>query len=584
MPVIGTPSADTLIGGEGDEEFFPGLGDDIVYAGGGNDAVHARDDSLPIGANEGNDTFYGEAGNDLLNAHTGLGNHLLDGGIGDDTLDAGNGNDTLLGGDGNDQLSAQYSTSGMHLLDGGDGNDSLYGGPGTDSLLGGGGDDGLYGGNVASYLDGGSGNDTLYGGTGNDTLVGGSGMDTFYDSGGNDEYRIASRDFWLVDSGGMDTAIVSTGFVKLPDAIETVVYVDGAQALPYWLDALLFNEAAVYRSLVGAAKTMYFTYPTSVPNYDTTPANGADYLPFNEAQKGFSRTALSYVTSVVDLSFVETGIADAVNTIAFANNAQPMGSAGYAVYPSESYAGSDLFLSRNVPDNLAPEDGNGAALTLIHEIGHALGLKHPFAGSGDLKYLSAAEDKTIWTVMSYSSSSDQYHLNFSPLDVAALQYLYGPSSAARTGDDSYAVSASTTNFIWDGAGMDTLSADGLAQPVTLYLEPGYWGFVGSKAELITAAGQVTVNFGSAIENLVGGSGADVLVGNAQDNTVDGGLGNDTLTGGLGNDTLDGGAGYDTAVFTGRSGRLHHHPGRGRRHGGGSRWHRCAHVDRETAVR
>jgi Ca2+-binding RTX toxin-like protein len=140
--------------------------------------------------------------------------------------------------------------------------------------------------------------------------------------------------------------------------------------------------------------------------------------------------------------------------------------------------------------------------------------------------------------MSYTDDPAQYHLTYSPLDIAALQYLYGPSKTARTGKDTYTLSTAAPNFIWDGAGTDTLSASSQTQPVTLYLEPGYWGYIGSKATNITAAGQVTVNFGTVIENLIGGSGNDTLYGNAADNAVDGGAGNDTLYGGAGNDVFD----------------------------------------------
>jgi hypothetical protein len=197
--------------------------------------------------------------------------------------------------------------------------------------------------------------------------------------------------------------------------------------------------------------------------------------------------------------------------------------------------------------NLAPVDGQYSALTLIHEIGHALGLKHPFShadATGDVgegPYLPDIEDTTSWTVMSYISDAAQYHLAYSALDIAALQYLYGPSTTARTANDSYLVSANAANFEWDGGGIDALDASAQTLPVTLYLEPGYWGYVGSKASTITADGQVTVNFGTVIEDLKGGAGADTLVGNGANNAI---------TGGAGNDTIDGGAGTDQARFSG----------------------------------
>ena len=113
------------------------------------------------------------------------------------------------------------------------------------------------------------------------------------------------------------------------------------------------------------------------------------------------------------------------------------------------------------------------------------------------------------------------------------------SPTSRVDDDTYALSPTTPNFIWDGAGTDTLSASGLSQSATLYLEPGYWGYIGAKASQITSAGQVTVNFGTTIENLMGGSAADTLTGNSANNS---------MTGGGGNDTIDGGGGTDVAVY------------------------------------
>ncbi|MBV5344652.1 MAG: M10 family metallopeptidase C-terminal domain-containing protein, partial [Rhodoferax sp.] len=185
-----------------------------------------------------------------------------------------------------------------------------------------------------------------------------------------------------------------------------------------------------------------------------------------------------------------------------------------------NFLGSDVFLDSSTAANLEPMDADYSALTLIHELGHALGLKHPFAGAdavglpGEGPFLPASEDNTTWTVESYNSNLAQYHLTFSPLDIAALQYLYGPSLTARVGDDSYALSATSSNFVWDGTGLDTLDASALTQAVTLYLTPGYWGFVGSKTATITEPGQVTVNFGTLIENLTGGLGSDVLYGNS----------------------------------------------------------------------
>ncbi|NDG04508.1 MAG: hypothetical protein EB121_04070, partial [Alphaproteobacteria bacterium] len=130
------------------------------------------------------------------------------------------------------------------------------------------------------------------------------------------------------------------------------------------------------------------------------------------------------------------------------------------------------------------------------------------------------------------------------------------------GNDTYALKTTEANFIWDAVGTDTVTAAGASQPVTLYLQPGFWSYFGSqKATTITSAGQITINFGSVIENAVGTSYADYIVGSSAANSIDGGngadslegaAGNDTLVGGPGDDTLSGGEGDDTALFSGNS--------------------------------
>ena len=580
--LYGGSGLDTLTGGDGDDYLsksselgssllLSGAGQDSVLGGAGNDTLDGGDGDDPwLEGYAGNDSISGGAGNDKLYGDEG--NDNLDGGAGNDSLYGGSGLDTLTGGDGDDYLS-KYTDSGGSLLLGGAGQDSLLGGTGNDTLDGGDGDDARLEGDAGNdsisggagndnlkgedgddSLDGGTGNDSLYGGAGNDMLSGGAGIDTLRGDDGDDVYKISSRDFYLYDSAGNDTAIVNTSFVKLPPSIETVSYVNGAMALPYWIDSLVAGDGAQFASLLGQTKTFSYTYPTALPAYDTNTKDGLDYLPFNAQQKAFSVLAMNYASSVIDLHFVATDSAASLNTIAFANNTQD-DSAGYARYPEDQSIASDVFLDRGEADNLAPADGTYAALTLIHELGHAMGLKHPgnyngVSGVGEAPFLAAAEDNTTWTVMSYTDDPGQYHAVYSPLDIAALQYLYGPSTTARTADDTYPVSASATNFIWDGAGKDTLSAAALSQSATLYLEPGYWGYVGSKATTITSAGQVTVNFGSIIENLIGGSGNDSLFGNDAANAITGGLGDDTISGAGGDDTLDGGAGTDTVSFSG----------------------------------
>jgi serralysin len=85
-------------------------------------------------------------------------------------------------------------------------------------------------------------------------------------------------------------------------------------------------------------------------------------------------------------------------------------------------------------------DGEYANWTILHEIGHGLGLKHTHQerrGTPALETVGRFMDNERYSVMSYNGSADAkrygHAVSFMALDVAALQALYGAEDYAGTG-------------------------------------------------------------------------------------------------------------------------------------------------------
>ena len=616
--LTGTPAGDQIYGYAGDDILRGNAGNDSLYGGAGDNTLIGGEgsDYLWVADETGNNRLFGDAGNDFITG--GSGADLLEGGTGDDRLTAGSGNDTLAGQAGDDRLLAG---AGNDTITTGSGVDLVYAGEGDDTVnavfadisdprlvltidpdsLASGGSDAVtaYGEAGADLLYGSQGNDTLYGGPGNDWLFGAAGNDTLVSGGGrdvlnggegDDMYTVNNASVWLEDSAGDDTVVVQASWVKIPSSIETKHYAVDAKPLPYWLDAMLADNAAWISSLVGSpiiqtnTNTYSYGFPSSAPSYYTNAdsierdlGKAFGWQAFNAQQKAFTEQALAVVSAVADVTFVETSSFDQLNTLAFATNSQWSTYSQFTA-PTASFAASDVLINRFKlgsevllePAVARPQTDSFEASLWLRAIGGALGLKTPtseaatFASESPVApFLSvetdielafqrqlalysplAGEQETpVLSRMLDGANGDEafeHSLALGVLDIAALHYLYGPNPAARAGNDVYTLNAARANFIWDGGGFDTLDASGSLLPVTLYLSPGYWGYVGDAVGAsIIDAGQQTINFGTRIEKVIGSAMDDTLVGDEFDNW---------LVGAAGNDKLDGGAGIDTALI------------------------------------
>ena len=246
---------------------------------------------------------------------------------------------------------------------------------------------------------------------------------------------------------------------------------------------------------------------------------------------------------------------------------------GYAYYPeSGNYSGITTVNWENYCDSSAViegsiDPGSYYFLTFTHELGHALGLKHPHDSNSPYNPFPGVTSSSStgnnglnagpWTVMTYndatanngfSPTTDSYSgflTGLGAFDIAAVQYLYGANLDANTGDDVYRMSdPNGFSCIWDNGGTDTIDASGLTASVVIDLRNatlqnsigggGFTSRINNEFKGYTIAYDST---GSCIiENAIGGSAADILTGNSGNNILDGGSGADTMVGAAGNDT------------------------------------------------
>ena len=251
---------------------------------------------------------------------------------------------------------------------------------------------------------------------------------------------------------------LTSGILSGDPSIDALVYERDGMPNWNWLVAVSDNP-----------RPIYFTF--DLQGQDDLAYRAGDakvsWTAFNATQQQHTRTALDYIDQLTGLEHTEAQTTDSIDLIfAYTDFFDPNYSGvayGEYTYLTDSITASvsDLELTQSVYLDTSPRHQNQDLTpgdlgyeTLLHELGHVLGLVHPHEG----EELDESLDNTSHTLMSYQASGGPYS-TYQSLDLAALEWLYGADGMGGAGYGVYTNAAQPISRIADSN--DTLTLNEL---------------------------------------------------------------------------------------------------------------------------